>query len=207
MNATLGKSLLILLGILLLEAIPYGFMLRFSTPAGIARLYAFHASIWPAWIAAGIIAPAYIFYACRALPLVGERFFDLHWLKLVAIPFAIVTGTVEELWFRKLLMDWCAHHGAGAVLQVLASAAIFGAAHGIWGLFGRQWRVAAGAAAATAVLGGLLAIVYLLGGRQVAPCIWSHMLINLAIEPWLVVAAVSAGNAGWRREGPVAMSV
>jgi hypothetical protein len=195
--------LLILLGILLLETIPFVLTLHFSTPAGMSRLYAFRASLWPGWVAAALVALAYVLYACRALPLIGERFFELHWLKLVAIPFALVTGTMEELWFRKLLMDWCLQHGAGAALQVLASAAVFGLAHGIWGAFGRQWRVAVGAATATGVLGGLLAIVYLLGGRQVAPCIWSHMLINLAIEPWLIVAAVSAGSTGWRRGGAV----
>jgi hypothetical protein len=198
MNAVTRKSLIILLGILILEAIPFTLTLRFSPAAGVARLYAFQPAIWPAWIAAAAVAIVYIAYAVRSLPLIGRRFFDLHPLKLIAIPFALVTGTMEELWFRKGLMDWAAHHGAAAMLQALASALAFGLAHGIWGLFGRQWRVAVGATLATGALGGLLAIVYLLGGRQVAPCVWAHMLINLAIEPWLVVAAVSAGKEGWR---------
>ena len=71
---------------------------------------------------------------------------------------------------------------------------------GIWGLFGGKWRIAIGATLATGILGGLLAVVYLLAGRQIAPCIWAHLLINLAIEPWLILAAVSAGDA-WRRAG------
>jgi hypothetical protein len=198
MSAVIRKSLFLLLGILILESIPYALTLRYSTGAGVARLYAFQPAIWPAWIAAAAVAASYILYAVRALPLIGRHFLDLHPLKLIAIPFALVTGTMEELWFRRLLMDWAAHHGAAAVLQVLASALAFGLAHGIWGLFGRQWRVAIGATLATGALGGLLAIVYLLAGRQVAPCVWAHMLINLAIEPWLIVAAVSAGTEGWR---------
>ena len=101
---------------------------------------------------------------------------------------------MEEIWFRKLIMDGIAAHGIGPVLQVAASAAAFGLAHGIWGLFARQWRMARGAMIATGALGGLLGCVYLLSGRQIAPCIWAHMLINLAIEPWLMVAAVSAGR-------------
>lgn len=200
MSDIIRKSLFILLGILVVEAIPFGFTLAYASPAGLARLYAFQPAIWPAWAMAGAVTIAYVLYACRALPLVGQRFFDRHWLKLLAIPFALVTGTMEEIWFRKLVMDWALHHGEGAVVQVVASAAIFGVAHGIWGLFGRQWRVAVGATLATGALGGLLAIVYLIGGRQLAPCIWAHMLINLAIEPWLIVAAVSAGKDGrWRR--------
>ena len=46
--------------------------------------------------------------------------------------------------------------------------------------------------------GALLAFVYVLGGRQLAPCVWAHMLINLAIEPWLIISAISAGAGGWR---------
>jgi hypothetical protein len=187
------------MAILLVEALPY-FMILISSPPGVAgRLYGFDPAIWPAWLAAAAIAVAYILYAVRALPVIGARFFDAHWLKLVALPFAIVTGSFEELFFRKGLMDWAMQHGAGAAAQVAASALVFGIAHGIWGLFGRQWRVALGAALATGALGGLLAIVYLLGGRQIAPCVWAHMLINLAIEPWLILAAVSAGQAGWAR--------
>jgi hypothetical protein len=100
-----------------------------------------------------------------------------------------------------MVMDLGAHHGIGPAGQVALSAAIFGIAHSVWGLFGRQWRVALGAALATGVLGALLGGVYLLGGRQLAPCVWSHMLINLALEPWLVLAAVSAGRDGWAGAG------
>jgi hypothetical protein len=57
--------------------------------------------------------------------------------------------------------------------------------------------VALGAAAATGLLGALLGGVYLLAGRQLAPCIWAHTLINLALEPWMVLAAVSAAEKGW----------
>jgi hypothetical protein len=205
MSGTIRKSFIILMAILVVEAIPFVLMLGGSPPGVLGRLYGFQPAIWPAWLAAGAVTAGYILYAVRALPLIGQRFFDLHWLKLLAIPFAIVTGTMEEIWFRRLVMDWVANHGSGAVVQVLASAAIFGAAHGIWGLFGGKWRIAIGAALATGILGGLLAVVYLLAGRQIAPCIWAHLLINLAIEPWLILAAVSAGDA-WRRDGAAAKS-
>jgi hypothetical protein len=199
MDAVTRKSLVILLGILAAEAVPYTLMLGASPPARVLRLYAFDPAIWPAWAAAIAVALAYVLYARRALPAIRARFFEWSPLKSLALPFALVTGTIEEIWFRRMLMDWCAHHGGGAAEQVAVSALVFGVAHGIWGLFGGQWRVAAGATAATGALGALLALVYLLAGRDVAPCIWAHMLINLAIEPWLIVAAVSAGSAGWGR--------
>jgi membrane protease YdiL (CAAX protease family) len=199
MSAAIRKTFFILTAIMLVEAFPF-VMALISSPPGVAgRLYGFDPAIWPAWLAAAAIVAAYVAYAVRALPLIGARFFEVHWLKLVTIPFAIVTGSFEELFFRKGLMDWAMQDGAGATVQIAASAILFGLAHGIWGLFGRQWRVALGAGLATGTLGGLLAIVYLLGGRQIAPCIWAHMLINLAIEPWLILAAVSARESGWAR--------
>jgi hypothetical protein len=197
MTRTTRKTLWIMLIILVAEGVPFLLTIAGSPPGTVSRLYRLDGPS-SAGLAALAVTIAYVAFSIRAFPLIGQRFFDAHWLKLLAVPFALVTGTMEELWFRKLLMDWVGSHGATAVAQVLASAAVFGLAHGIWGLFGRQWRIAIGATLATGALGGLLALVYLLAGRAVAPCIWSHGLINLAIEPWLIVAAVTAG-AG--REG------
>jgi len=199
MHPVTRKSLLILLGIGGIEAVPFVMTMRLSPLPRIERLYAFDGTLWIAWLVAAVVTIAYVLHAVRALPIVGAHFFDPHPLKLAAIPFALVTGTMEEIWFRRLVMDWTAHRGGSAVLQVIASALVFGVAHGIWGLFGRQWRVAVGACVATGLLGALLGVVYLLADRQLAPCIWSHMVINLAIEPWLIVAAVSAGGYVWPR--------
>jgi hypothetical protein len=192
MTGALRKTIAILTVIMAVETVPLALTLIGSRPGVLPRLYGFDPHIWPAWLLAAAITIGYILYAARALPLISARMFDRHWLKLLAIPFAIVTGSFEELFFRKMLMDWAARGGGSALSQILVSAIVFGAGHAIWGLFGRQWRVAVGAALSTTGLGALLAIVYLMAGRQVAPCIWSHMLINLAIEPWLMLAAVSA---------------
>lgn len=74
-------------------------------------------------------------------------------------------------------------------LKALALAVAVAAAHGVWGLFGRSVRAAAGATAATGVLGAGLAIVYIASGRSLAPCIAAHSLINVLVEPGLVLAA------------------
>jgi hypothetical protein len=192
------RAWIILWVILVLELVPFTLSVALSPPGVIGRLYRIDFAIWPAWAAALLIAGAYVLYAARAFPLIRERFLTINSMKVVAILFAIVTGTVEELYFRKFLMDWAAHHGLAGIGQVAMSAAVFGAAHGIWGIFARQWRMAIGAAAATGVLGALLAIVYLAAGRHVAPCIWAHMLINLAIEPWLILAAASGDSRASR---------
>ena len=187
------RAWVILSVLLAIELVPFTMTLALS-PYGVAgKLYGFDRFDWLAWVAALAITAGYVAYAARAFPLIRANLFTLNSMKLLAVAFAIVTGTVEELYFRKFVMDWAAHHGIATIGQVAVSAAVFGAAHGIWGVFAKQWRIALGAALATGILGGLLAIVYVLAGRHVAPCVWAHMLINLAIEPWLILAATSGG--------------
>jgi hypothetical protein len=41
------------------------------------------------------------------------------------------------------------------------------------------------------LLDAALAVVYLAAGRVLAPCVWSHAAINVVLEPWLLVAAMS----------------
>jgi hypothetical protein len=78
-------------------------------------------------------------------------------------------------------------------MQVVWSAVVFGAAHAIWGLVARNYRIAVGSMIATGLLGAALGVVYLASDRVVAPCIWAHIVINLVIEPWLLIAAMTAG--------------
>lgn len=144
-----------------------------------------------AWVLAFAIALAYAELSMRSLPFIRVHLFDLHPLKLLAIPFALVTGTFEELFFRQWLMDWAQAHGAGQPIQIASSAVAFGIAHAIWGLFGHGWQAAMRAIAYTTLLGGAFAIDYLIAGRQLAPAAWSHILINLAIEPWLLLGVMN----------------
>ena len=98
-------------------------------------------------------------------------------------------------------MDAVFGRGIGPVAQVALSGLAFGVAHGIWGLMGRGTRAAFGATVATGVLGTALALVYLVAGRSLAPCIVAHFVINLLIEPGLVLAALSGemnGSATFR---------
>ncbi len=60
----------------------------------------------------------------------------------------------------------------------------------MWGLLGRRKRFDWQEMFATTVLGGALAIVYLVAGRNVLPVVAAHIAINLVIEPGLLVSAV-----------------
>ena len=152
------------------------------------------------WIAAAVVVVIFVALAMR-LPSVRANLFRPSLLKLLAIAVAIGAGILEEVMFRRWTMNWLMAHGFGVVVQVLGAGLLFGAAHGVWGLMGKSVRAAAGATLATGFLGAMLAIVFLLAGRSLAPCVTAHFLINLFIEPGLVLAA-TRGEMG--RSGSVA---
>jgi membrane protease YdiL (CAAX protease family) len=154
---------------------------------------------WPGWAAAAATVVLFVGYAQR-LPSVRANLVKPSGLKALAIAVAVAAGILEEVIFRKWVMDWALAQGWGAVAQVVASGLSFGAVHAIWGLMGKSPRAALGAMIATGALGTLLGIVYLLGGRSLAPCIAAHFLINVFIEPGLVLAA-SRGEMGRKAGG------
>ena len=140
------------------------------------------------WIAALLATIIFVALALR-LPSVRENLFRPSLLKLLAIALAVAAGILEEVMFRRWTMNWLMGHGYGDVIQVLGAGLLFGAIHGIWGLMGKSIRAAIGATTATGFLGIMLGIVFLRAGRSLAPCIVAHFLINLLIEPGLVLAA------------------
>jgi hypothetical protein len=141
------------------------------------------------WVAALFATVIFVAFALR-LPSVRENLFRPSFLKLLAIALAIGSGILEEVMFRRWTMNWLMEHGHGAVVQLLGAGLLFGAVHGIWGLMGKSFRAAIGATVATGFLGIMLGVVFLLAGRSLAPCIAAHFVINLLIEPGLVLAAM-----------------
>jgi hypothetical protein len=155
-----------------------------------------HFGAAPGWVLALAFAAVYAGFAILRSPFIKSHLLRLDAMKLfVLFVFAPVTGVFEELYFRKLLMNSVAAHGGAVLLQVLLSALVFGIIHGVWGIFGKSLRIAISATVATAILGAMMAFAYIAAGRSVAPCIVAHALINAAVEPWLILAAVSRS---WR---------
>ena len=141
------------------------------------------------WISALVVVLGFVHFS-RTLPSVRANLFRPSWLKLLALLVAVASGFCEEMIFRKWLMDLLQHKGYGPVLQLAGSAVAFGLVHAVWGLMRGSLRAALGAMIATSGLGLALALVYLASHRIVLPCIAAHFLINLLIEPGLVLAAV-----------------
>jgi hypothetical protein len=184
------KAAWILLGIAIFE----GSFVIFSFAVNGRRFlpylgYAPHrAGTIPAWILASIVVAVFVGASVR-LPSVRSNLFRPSGLKVLALMVAVSAGILEELVFRRLVMDGVARHGGGVAAQILASGLLFGLGHGVWGLMGKSIRAAGGATVATGLLGAALAGVYVIGGRSLAPCIAAHFAINALIEPGLVLAA------------------
>lgn len=164
-----------------LSAQPIRF-LRFSGLVGSSP------SPW-ALISAVLVAALFVWYSAH-LPSVRAHLFRWSRLKFLAVTMAIASGFCEEIIFRKVLMDSLQHARFGVLLQVAASALAFGGVHAIWGLFRGSFGAATGAALITGALGLALALVYVAAGRNVAPCIIAHFLINCFAEPGLILASI-----------------
>jgi uncharacterized protein len=147
------------------------------------------------WIAAAVVTVVFVKFAMR-LPSVRENLVRPSFLKLLGLAVAISAGILEEVMFRRWPMNYLQERGWGVVVQIASSGLLFGLLHGVWGLMGRSIRAAIGATLATGFLGVMLAIVFVLGGRSLAPCIVAHFLINALIEPGLVLAATRGEMAG-----------
>jgi len=168
-----------------------------QNPAGFMRYIGFapgRAGAFEGWLLAAVVTGAFVWQSAR-LPSVRANLVRPSFLKFLGLAVAVTAGILEEVIFRKWLMDYLKDQGIGTLLQILASGLVFGLAHGIWGLMARSVRAAASATAITGALGAALGLVYVIAGRSVAPCIAAHFLINALIEPGLVLAA-SRGEMG-----------
>jgi membrane protease YdiL (CAAX protease family) len=144
-----------------------------------------------AWILATITAIAYVLYTMKAIPFVASMQREISLFKLLGILSAVVGGIVEEVFFRRWIMDMFMARGVDPILQAIISGIVFGLAHTSWILARGDFKFTLPAILSTTVLGILLAIIYLVGGRNLGPCIYAHILINIIIEPWLMLSSVS----------------
>lgn len=145
----------------------------------------------PMWFFTVLIVIGYISYTMIAIPLVKSNLLTFSWLKLFGIWAAVVTGIVEEVVFRHLLMEYVLSIGFSDLSQVLISGIAFGIADGAWVLLRGEIKIALPAILSTTILGCLLAMLYIYTGRSTFAPIIAHILINMVIEPWLMLAAVS----------------
>ena len=171
-----------------------------SNPGGFLRylglLPGSNTGTWPGWVLAAIVTVLFVARSA-GLPSVRANLFKPSGLKVLAVALAVCAGILEEVLFRRFPMDYLLRHGYGALAQIVASGLLFGLAHGVWALMGGSVRAGIGAMLATTALGTALAVVYVAGGRSLAPCVAAHFALDVFIEPGLMLAA-TRGEMGRR---------
>lgn len=136
-------------------------------------------------IALGIgIAVVYSGYTALN-PQIGPHLLEFSWLKLFALVATVVAGVVEETIFRGYVMTSLGRMRYGLVMQVLLSDLFFALAH-VYAFAAPLSLLAV--QGVTFVLGVALALTYLLGKRSLTPVILGHALIDMTIEPWLLLS-------------------
>jgi membrane protease YdiL (CAAX protease family) len=155
------------------------------------------ASIW-GWSAAIVLTLGYaglmLLGPLRSQPILSDwSFFRIA----TGLGVGITAGVCEEAIFRGFVMTQARDAGLPVIVQVALSALLFGLAHIGWGTMTGHINVGAllGSIGATAVLGALLGGVYVLGHRSLTPVMAAHGAIDIAIEPWLMLFALSGGFA------------
>ena len=123
-----------------------------------------------AWILAAIVGVVYVLYTMKAIPFIASMQREISLFKLLGILSAVVGGIVEEVFFRRWIMDMFMSRGFNPILQVAISGVAFGLAHASWTLLAkRDFKGTLPAIISTSILGIFLAIVYLAGGRNLGP--------------------------------------
>lgn len=117
-------------------------------------------------------------------PAVGPHLTQFIPLKLLAVVAALVAGLVEEMIFRGYVMTSLETTGKGRVTQVVISGVLFALAH--FYAFGNPLALLS-VFGSTFVLGVGLALAYQIGQRSLTPAIIGHALVDLVIEPWLLL--------------------
>lgn len=156
------------------------------------------------WALAIVVAIAYSAYTVWAVPTARTIAIEWSWFRLLAIPLALLSGVLEEMFFRRVVMDALASNEVPLLVQILLSAALFAVVHGVWVLFAKSWRIATPVLCSTFALGVLLSLVYVASDRVIIPAILTHVAINLIIEPGLLHSATQMAMrpaTSWRAEG------
>jgi membrane protease YdiL (CAAX protease family) len=107
----------------------------------------------------------------------------LHdFLKAEAVVAAVVAGIVEEVVSRGYFMFELQRARVPAWLQIVGSGLVFGIAHFNYSVYG---------VASAALLGLVFGAIYHFGKRSLAPVIAGHAVIDLIIEPALILWVLS----------------
>jgi membrane protease YdiL (CAAX protease family) len=147
------------------------------------------------WVLASAVAATWIVLVWTGILRGVEGATELSlWRASTALAAGLVGGFCEEFVFRGAVIQSLKEARWPVWCQVLGGGVMFGLAHLGWAALGGSLAAGAAAAVFTSILGLGLSAVFLVSGRSLSPPIFAHALINLSIEPWLVLTMLE--NAG-----------
>jgi membrane protease YdiL (CAAX protease family) len=178
-----GRTLVALGGTLIVELVLFGFLLRWLRGQGrsLKEIGWNRPTTLPAIILGVGFALGYALYTLSN-PFIGPNATEISPFKLAGVVVGIVGAFVEECVFRGYLITELKHAGTSTTTQILMSGVAFGIIHVGFDLAGILL---------TFVMGLALATAYVLGKRSLTPSIISHTLINILIEPWLLLFIIT----------------
>ena len=150
------------------------------------------------WLLAGLMTLLYVSVVFTSVLRNQSGMTEVSLFRIfTSLAAGLSAGIVEEVFFRGFIMNQLKWSGFGSTVQVVLSGICFGVAHVGWGLLSAKPQVgmAVGAMVTTSILGILYALVYLSSRRSLLPVMVGHGLMDLLIEPWLIMATLGAATS------------
>lgn len=178
-----GRTLVGLVGTLTAELVLFGFLLRWLHGQGrsLEDIGWRRPTTIPAILLGILFALGYAFYTLSN-PLIGPNAKEISLFKLAGVSVGVVGAIVEESVFRGYIMTELVRIKVSTVTQILVSGVSFGIIHIGFDFIG---------VLLTFIMGIVMATVYVIGKRSLTPSMISHALINILIEPWLLLFIIS----------------
>lgn len=154
-------------------------------------------SPWYGWLLAAAVTAGFVWLTVAGALRGRVAWGDFSAFRVYnALTAGIVAGTVEEIFFRGFVISELQWAGCGIFPQIATSAALFAVAHTGWGFLSgaADWRVLLGSTLWTGILGLGYAFTYVSGKRSLMPVMAGHLALDVMIEPWLVLSALTAAT-------------
>lgn len=178
-----GRTLLGLGGTLIAELVLFGFLLRWlkGQGRGLKDIGWNRSTTFPAVILGVVFALGYAAYTLSN-PLIGSNATEISLFKLAGVVVGVIGAIVEECVFRGYVISELERIKVSTFTQILMSGISFGIIHIGFDLIGILL---------TFIMGIVMATAYVIGKRSLTPSIISHSIINIVIEPWLLLFIIT----------------
>ena len=111
-------------------------------------------------------------------PLISQNAMEISFFKVFGIFVGAIGAIVEEMVFRGFVLTELLEAKVSTTIQIFISGLAFALIHIGFNITG---------IIITFIMGMALAVIYIVGRRSLTPVIISHVIINILIEPWLLL--------------------